>query len=85
MVVAYAFSPIDQIPDFIPVLDYLDDLIPMPAGIALALKMIPVEVMSDARRQAEQHLKDEKPANWVMAGVIILIWLAFLVLLGIIF
>lgn len=82
MVVAYACSPIDLIPDFIPVLGYLDDLVLVPAGIALALKMIPGEVMQDARVQAEQHLKDKKPTNWVMAGVIIVIWLVILVWLG---
>ena len=82
LVVAYAFSPIDLIPDFIPVLGYLDDLILVPAGIALALKMIPIGVMSDARAKAEQHLKDKKPTNWVVAGVIILIWIAILVWVG---
>jgi uncharacterized membrane protein YkvA (DUF1232 family) len=83
LVVAYAFSPIDLIPDFIPVLGYLDDLILVPAGIALALKMIPAEVMSDARVKADQHLKDKKPTNWVVAGVIILIWIAILAWVGI--
>ena len=82
LVVAYAFSPIDLIPDFIPVLGYLDDLILVPAGIALALKMIPTEVMRDAHVQAEQHLKDKKPINWVVAGVIIVIWIAILVWVG---
>jgi uncharacterized membrane protein YkvA (DUF1232 family) len=82
LVVAYAFSPIDLIPDFIPVLGYLDDLILVPAGIALALKMIPSEVMHESRMQADQHLKDKKPTNWVVAGVIILIWIAILVWVG---
>jgi uncharacterized membrane protein YkvA (DUF1232 family) len=83
LVVAYALSPIDLIPDFIPVLGYLDDLILVPAGIALALKMIPAEVMSDARGKAKQHLQDKKPTNWVVAGVIILIWIAILAWVGI--
>jgi uncharacterized membrane protein YkvA (DUF1232 family) len=65
------------------VLGYLDDLILVPAGIALALKMIPAEVMSDARVKAGQHLKDKKPTNWVVAGVIILIWIAILAWVGI--
>ena len=54
LVVAYAFSPIDLIPDFIPVLGYLDDLIIVPAGITLALKMIPTEVMANARERAKE-------------------------------
>lgn len=53
LVLAYAFSPIDLIPDFIPVLGYLDDLIVVPLGIALALKMIPPQVMADARQRAK--------------------------------
>ncbi len=53
LVVAHTFSPIDLIPDFIPVLGYLDDLIVTPLGIFLALKMIPPEVMVDARQKAE--------------------------------
>jgi uncharacterized membrane protein YkvA (DUF1232 family) len=82
LVVAYAFSPIDLIPDFIPVLGYLDDMILVPMGITLALKLIPAEVMSDARVNADQHLKDKKPTYWVVAGVIILIWIAILVWAG---
>jgi uncharacterized membrane protein YkvA (DUF1232 family) len=52
LVVAYALSPIDLIPDFIPVLGYLDDLILLPLGIALAIRLIPAEVMDDARKTA---------------------------------
>jgi len=75
IVVAYAFSPIDLIPDFIPVLGYLDDLVLIPLGIALALKMIPVEVMAECREQAQATLSQGKPTNWTAAGVIIAIWL----------
>jgi len=52
MVIAYSLSPIDLVPDFIPVLGYLDDLILVPLGIALAVRMIPAEVMDDCRAQA---------------------------------
>ena len=82
MIVAYAFSPIDLIPDFIPVLGYLDDLILVPIGIVLALKMIPPEIMNDARGQAEKHLKDKKPTSWVVAGAIIAIWIGMAVWVG---
>ncbi|MBE7469385.1 MAG: hypothetical protein DPW09_10355 [Anaerolineae bacterium] len=74
-VVAYAFSPIDLIPDPIPVLGYLDDLILVPLGVALALKMIPVEVMVKCREQAQAALSQGKPPHWIAAGVIVVIWL----------
>lgn len=75
IVVAYALSPIDLIPDFIPVLGYLDDLILVPLGITLALKMIPAEVMADARKQAEDHLISNRSIGWIATAVIILVWI----------
>ena len=75
MVVAYAFSPIDLVPDFIPILGYLDDIILVPLGITLALKMIPKEVLADARVRAELEFADGKPKNWIAGAVIILIWI----------
>ncbi len=74
-VVAYAFSPIDLIPDFIPVLGYLDDLILVPLGIALTMKMLPATVLAECRAKAQVEMKHGKPTNWLAAGVIILIWL----------
>ncbi|MFO7708283.1 MAG: DUF1232 domain-containing protein [Desulfobacterales bacterium] len=75
VVVAYAFSPIDLIPDPIPVLGYLDDLILIPLGIALLIKLIPAEVLQECRQKATLARTDGKPGNWVAGGVIILIWL----------
>jgi len=75
LVVAYAFSPVDLVPDFIPVLGYLDDLVLIPLGISLALKMIPPEVMADARRKAEENLSGKKPVNWVVGALIIALWI----------
>jgi uncharacterized membrane protein YkvA (DUF1232 family) len=75
-VVGYAFSPIDLIPDPIPVLGYLDDLVIVPFGIWLALKMIPPEVMADARIKAGERLQQKKPVNWLVGAIILLIWLA---------
>jgi uncharacterized membrane protein YkvA (DUF1232 family) len=74
-VVGYIFSPIDLIPDFVPVLGYLDDLIIVPLGIALALKMIPAQVMADCRARSLAVMAKGKPTSRFAAGVIIAIWL----------
>ena len=74
-VVAYAFSPIDLIPDPIPVLGYLDDLILVPLGIALAVRLIPPAVLAECRARAEAATSGERSVNWVAAGVIVTIWL----------
>jgi uncharacterized membrane protein YkvA (DUF1232 family) len=74
-IVAYAFSPIDLIPDFIPVLGYLDDLVLVPLGIALAVKLIPAQVMAESREQAQAALRQDRPTNWVAAAVIVALWL----------
>lgn len=75
LVVAYAFSPIDLIPDPIPVIGYLDDLVLVPLGIALALRMIPPEVMAECRERAKQEQDEGKPVNWAAAAVIVAIWI----------
>jgi len=74
-VVGYAFSPIDLIPDPIPVLGYLDDLVLVPLCIALAVKMIPPPVMAECREKAREVMRQGKPVNWVAAGIIVAIWL----------
>ena len=79
-VVGYLFSPIDMIPDFIPVLGYLDDLVLVPLGITLALKMIPKVVWEECREEARKTLSQDKPRNWAAAGFIIAIWLILTVL-----
>lgn len=78
-VVAYALSPIDLIPDFIPVLGYLDDVILVPIGIAITLKLVPAEVLADARIRAAQAV--ERPRNFAAAVVIVAIWIALAALL----
>ena len=75
-VVAYALSPIDLIPDFVPVLGYLDDLILIPLGVALALRMIPADVMAAARERARVELADPRPRSRVAAAVIVALWIA---------
>jgi uncharacterized membrane protein YkvA (DUF1232 family) len=73
IVVAYAFSPIDLIPDFIPILGYLDDLILVPLGIAILLKLIPDQVIQDSREKIAASGK-VKRKNWIAGAVIILLW-----------
>ena len=73
--VAYALSPIDLIPDFIPVLGYLDDVVLLPALIALTVKLIPDDVFEKCRMEAENLWSDGKPKKWYYAVPIILIWL----------
>lgn len=79
-VVAYAFSPIDLIPDFIPVLGYLDDLILLPIGIWLVLKLIPQDVLAECREQAARWLEEKQsgPRSYLGAAFIIVLWLAAL-------
>ena len=81
LVVGYAFSPIDLIPDSIPVLGYLDDLILVPLGVALAVRMIPEEVLSECRQKAREMVeRGERPVSRAAAAVIVVLWLALAVL-----
>lgn len=73
--VAYALSPIDLIPDFIPILGYLDDIILLPALIALAIRLIPKSVMEKNRRLSEELWENGKRKNWCYAIPIIAVWL----------
>jgi len=75
LTVAYALSPIDLIPDFIPVLGYLDDLIILPALVALTLHFIPKEVFKKNQELAKNLWSDGKPKKWYYAIPIIFIWL----------
>jgi uncharacterized membrane protein YkvA (DUF1232 family) len=75
-VVGYAFSPIDLIPDFVPILGYLDDLVLVPLGIALALKMIPAPVMAECRERAQAAMAGGRPVNRVAAAVIVGAWVS---------
>jgi uncharacterized membrane protein YkvA (DUF1232 family) len=73
-VAAYALSPIDLIPDFIPVLGYLDDLIIVPLGIMLAVRLIPAELMAEFRAEAARRA--EKPTSRIGMSVVVVIWIA---------
>lgn len=84
VIVAYAFSPIDLIPDFIPILGYLDDLILIPFAISIVLKLIPNNILNDCRNLAEKAEK-VKRNNWFAGIVIISLWISFIYLLFILF
>jgi uncharacterized membrane protein YkvA (DUF1232 family) len=75
-VAAYAFSPVDLIPDFIPVVGYLDDLILVPAGIALAVRLVPAAVLAECRQRSAAAFADGTPVSGSAAAVIVSVWLA---------
>ncbi len=81
MVVPYAFSPIDLIPDFIPVIGYVDDLILVPLGIALAISLLPAPVLAECRERAQEIMAAGKPVNRVAAAVM-MVWLLLAALAG---
>lgn len=73
---AYAFSPIDLIPDFIPVLGYLDDLFVLPVLIWLTVRLVPTDVMTELRDKADQRLSGGRPRSMAGAIVIVLVWIS---------
>ena len=79
-IVAYALSPIDLIPDFIPIIGFLDEIILLPAAIWLVLKLLPQEVLLDSRARAQAWLEAHRPRprNWIAAAVIVLLWMVAL-------
>lgn len=82
VVAAYALSPIDLIPDFVPVLGYVDDLLLVPLGIALAVRLVPAEIMEDCRARADEAFTSGRPVSTAAAVVIVLLWAGALLLTG---
>lgn len=80
--VAYAISPVDLIPDFIPLLGYLDDLLLLPAGVALFIRLVPRDVWTECKQRAEDGSPAASEAGLLAAGVIILLWLGIVVGFG---
>ena len=80
MVAAYALSPIDLIPDFVPVLGYLDDLLIVPLGVMLAVRLVPPPLMAEFRRRAAEV---DRPTSKVAAMAIVTVWLALLIIAAI--
>src|ERR671918_1920767 len=75
LIVGYVFSPIDPIPDFIPVVGLLDEMVVVPIGILIAAKMIPEDVFEECREKAREVEEGEKPVSRVAAVVVVAIWL----------
>ncbi len=81
LIVGYALSPIDFIPDFIPILGYLDDVVFLPLAVHFALKWIPKEVLEELREEASRLSRLKK--NWIAGGIVLLVWI--LLVLGVIY
>jgi len=75
-IVAYALSPIDLIPDFVPILGYLDELVLIPLGIALAIRMIPNSILEECRARSQETFRSGKSASRIAGIVIVAIWIA---------
>jgi uncharacterized membrane protein YkvA (DUF1232 family) len=81
LAIGYALSPIDLIPDFIPILGLLDDLLIVPFFVFMSLKFIPKHIMEECREQAKNLWKDGKPKKWYYAIPIILIWVIIIAII----
>ncbi|MGQ9516325.1 MAG: YkvA family protein [Anaerolineae bacterium] len=82
IVAAYAFSPVDLVPDVIPVLGYLDDLVLVPLGVALASRLIPPAILEECRAEARRARAAGRPTNWTAGIIILLLWLMFLAIIA---
>ncbi|MDP8925100.1 MAG: YkvA family protein [Chloroflexota bacterium] len=82
LVVAYALSPLDLVPDFVPILGYLDDLILVPLGIWLALRMVPTPIMAECRARAAEATAAGRPTGRVAVVIVVAIWITLALLAG---
>jgi len=81
-IVAYTLSPIDLIPDFVPLLGYLDDLLLVFAGMVLLTRMIPRDVVEECRQRAEENPPGLKMKSWLGAGMVVAAWATMIVILA---
>ena len=82
LTVVYAFSPIDLIPDFIPILGYLDDLVILPLLVALTVKLIPKELFYEYRERAREAMTEDNPKRWYYAIPIVIVWAVVIFLIA---
>ena len=82
LTVVYAFSPIDLIPDFIPILGYLDDLVILPLLVALTVKLIPKELFYEYRERAREAMTEDNPKRWYYAIPIVTVWAVVIFLIA---
>ena len=82
--VAYAVSPIDLIPDFIPVLGLLDDLVVVPLGVLVARRMVPAEVMAECRERATAAVAARAQRSWIWTWIVVIVAIWLLVALGVV-
>jgi uncharacterized membrane protein YkvA (DUF1232 family) len=75
LIVGYVFSPIDPIPDFIPLVGLLDEMVVVPIGVLISMRMIPTDVFVECQERAREATEGDKPVSWVAAVVVIAIWL----------
>lgn len=78
IIIGYALSPIDFIPDFVPILGYVDDVILLPLGIAFVIKLIPANILEACREEAKTNPPATKPKIWLAAYIIVMLWLLVL-------
>jgi len=81
-VLAYAFSPIDLVPDIIPILGYLDDLLLLPLGILLVVRLLPDNVWREAQLTASTTPPGRQPVNWWAVGAIVVLWIVLVALVA---
>jgi uncharacterized membrane protein YkvA (DUF1232 family) len=84
LLVGYVFSPIDPIPDFLPVVGLLDELVVVPLGVIVARKMIPEEVLAECRQKSWEATREDKPVKRAAAVVVVAVWLLLAVLAAIV-
>lgn len=82
LIVGYAFSPVDLIPDFLPILGYLDEFIILPIGVTFAIKLLPKIVLDECKEIANNNPPGKKPKSWIAGAIIVLIWVIIILIIS---